>query len=63
MPIDQATQIITDGRGTHFDPDVVDAFVAIQHQFQAIAARFRDTDQDLAHKAAALAAAAPGVAP
>ncbi len=55
MPHAQAVKIVTEGRGSHFDPEVVDAFVAIQAQFQAIAQRFRDTDQDLAQKAAALA--------
>ncbi|MCX7055754.1 MAG: HD domain-containing protein, partial [Proteobacteria bacterium] len=29
-----ATQIILDGRGSHFDPDVVDAFVARQQDFR-----------------------------
>lgn len=42
MPIDQATQLITDGRGTHFDPDVVDAFLACHDQFVRIATQFQD---------------------
>ncbi|MDD2545243.1 MAG: two-component system response regulator [Burkholderiaceae bacterium] len=51
IPHPEAVQILCEGRGHHFDPDMVDAFVAIQDQFQAIAARFRDADQDLARKA------------
>jgi putative two-component system response regulator len=41
---EQARDIISAGRGTHFDPDVVDAFLALQDEFQAIAARFADPD-------------------
>jgi len=40
-----ATQIILDGRGSHFDPDVVDAFVARQQDFRDIAQRYCDPDQ------------------
>ncbi len=50
MPHDKAIQIIIDGKGKHFDPDLVDAFVALQDEFHAIAARFHDTDQDIAEK-------------
>jgi len=57
----QALEIILAGRAKHFDPDVVDAFVAIQDEFQAIAARFVDSDADLHHKAQALAVLAQGV--
>lgn len=38
----KARGIILEGRGTHFDPAVVDAFVAIEHEFQAIASEFGD---------------------
>lgn len=51
MPHAQAAAIIEKGRGSHFDPDVVDAFLAVQDQFQEIAARFADTDADLQQKA------------
>jgi HD-GYP domain-containing protein (c-di-GMP phosphodiesterase class II) len=33
---------MNDNRGTHFDPDVVDAFLAVHAQFREIAARFDD---------------------
>jgi putative two-component system response regulator len=32
-----ATRIITDGRGSHFDPDVVDAFLDLADTFEHIA--------------------------
>jgi putative two-component system response regulator len=54
MPHAQAVEIIRQGRGTHFDPDVCDAFLDCVEQFQTIAARFADTDQDMAAKRAAL---------
>lgn len=50
----EATGIITAGRGSHFDPDVVDAFLAIQAEFQAIASRYADSAQDLEREAARL---------
>ena len=51
MAHEKAVGIIVEGKGTHFDPDMVDAFLEIQHEFQAIAARYVDTDADLAEKA------------
>ena len=42
MPADEVEGIILQGRGKHFDPDVVDAFLDIQHEFVEIAERFRD---------------------
>ena len=50
MPHEQAVQIIQQGRGQHFDPDIADAFVALQVQFQSIAGRFSDSDEDIAQK-------------
>src|SRR4029453_10717555 len=55
MPHEQAVQILVEGKGTHFDPDVVDAFVAIGDDVQGIAATFRDSHEALAEKAASLA--------
>ena len=40
--IDETTRIINEGRGKHFDPDVVDAFQACLEQFADIARRFAD---------------------
>ncbi len=54
MPHAQAAHIIAQGKGTHFDPDMVDAFLDIQDEFQAIALRYADSDTDLGKKAAYL---------
>lgn len=51
FPHEKTVSIITEGRGRHFDPDVVDAFVRIQGQFRAIAERFMDTEEDVRAKA------------
>jgi putative two-component system response regulator len=39
---EQAHDTILAGRGSHFDPDIVDAFVAVEPQFREIAGRFVD---------------------
>jgi putative two-component system response regulator len=51
MTHEQAVQLIIEGRGKHFDPDITDAFLALQEDFIAIAAKFWDSDADLAKKA------------
>ena len=45
MPYEEARSIIVADRGKHFDPDVVDAFVATFDQFVRIAERYRDEGQ------------------
>jgi putative two-component system response regulator len=47
MSHEQASALISEGRGKHFDPDMVDAFLEIQEKFRAIAAEFADTEADL----------------
>ena len=42
LPYAQASAIIAAGRGSHFDPDVVDAFLAHGDEFVAIAERYLD---------------------
>ena len=42
MSHDEALKIISDGRGSHFDPDMVDAFLLIAEDFRAIERRFSD---------------------
>jgi putative two-component system response regulator len=42
MRHDQAVAIIIEGRGKHFDPDVVDAFAEITEEFRDIAGRYLD---------------------
>ncbi|MRR51426.1 MAG: two-component system response regulator [Rhodocyclaceae bacterium] len=44
MTLDVATEIIVAGRGVHFDPAVVDAFIACRHHFAEIAGRFADPE-------------------
>lgn len=44
--LEETTQIICDGRGRHFDPDVVDAFLACRDTFADIAARLADPDPE-----------------
>lgn len=39
---ERALEIIVEGRGSHFDPDVVDALLGIAEQFREIALRFHD---------------------
>jgi putative two-component system response regulator len=41
---EQAVEMIAEGRGKHFDPRIVDAFLAIADTFKAIAANYRDED-------------------
>ncbi len=50
MPHEAAVQIMSDGRGTHFDADMFDAFIEIQEEFRAIAQRFVDSDTDMDKK-------------
>ncbi len=59
FPHDKAVQIIREGRGTHFDPDVVDAFLAIEAACRTIAERYADSAADLQAKAGT-GAATPG---
>ncbi|MEI8169092.1 MAG: two-component system response regulator [Rhodoferax sp.] len=47
----KAAKIIIEGRGKHFDPDVVDAFLAQSAEFQFIASSIADTDEELQKKA------------
>jgi putative two-component system response regulator len=42
MPLQESRDIIAGLRGRHFDPDIVDAFLATFDEFQAIAERHRD---------------------
>lgn len=44
--IEKTTQMILEGRGKHFDPEVVDAFLARLDDFRVIAERFADVDED-----------------
>jgi putative two-component system response regulator len=50
MPHEKAVQIMVEGKGSHFDPDMIDAFVDLQDEFRAIAKRFADSDTDMEKK-------------
>jgi len=40
LPHEEAVHLMRAQRGTHFDPDVLDAFVAVSAEFGRIAVRF-----------------------
>jgi len=40
---EKAKRIIIEGRGTHFDPDIVDAFIAAEELFCGIAKQYGDS--------------------
>lgn len=44
MSHEEAAETIMAGRGTHFDPDIVDAFEEVSADFAAIARRYADRD-------------------
>ena len=47
MSHEKAMLIMVEGRGTHFDSDMIDALVDIQNKFREIAQRFTDSDADV----------------
>lgn len=47
FPHEKAVSIIVEGRGSHFDPDIVDAFLRTESRFRAIAEQFADTEEDV----------------
>jgi len=61
FPHETAIEMIAQERGAHFDPDVVDALLAIRDEFQDIARRYSDAeDGDNGLESPALEAAARG---
>lgn len=44
---DVAMQMVTEQRGQHFDPRIVDAFVRAEQEIRAIALRYADADADV----------------
>ena len=42
MSLEEATAIIADGRGKHFDPEVMDAFTVCRDRFADISSRYAD---------------------
>jgi len=47
FPHDKAVAILRAGRGTHFDPRIVDAFLGVADAFRAIAGRYADSEEDV----------------
>lgn len=45
MSPDEVLRIITEGRGKHFDPDVVDAFLALRDEFEQTALQYADPEE------------------
>lgn len=43
---EDSVNLMREGRGKHFDPDVFDAFLRVEPQFREIAARFSDDHED-----------------
>lgn len=43
---EQAVEIIVEGRGQHFDPDIIDAFKEIHQEFADIAKEFEDRNEE-----------------
>lgn len=50
MSFEAAVGVIFSERGEHFDPDVVDAFMELTVEFEDVATRFADSDQDMQSK-------------
>ena len=44
FPLDKAASIIVEGSGSHFDPELVEAFLARRHDFAAVAERYADEE-------------------
>ncbi len=42
MEHEEAVKIMKQGRGIHFDPDILDAFLALENEFIQIAKSFTD---------------------
>lgn len=49
FPHEKAMEIIKDGRGTHFDPRLVDALLAIEPRFIQIAEEFADGENEVSY--------------
>jgi putative two-component system response regulator len=46
MPYEKVVQTIVEGKGSHFDPDVVDAFLQLEAVFRNIALTFKDYEEE-----------------
>jgi len=46
----ESLKMMSEGSGKHFDPDIIDAFLEVAEEFQAINARYADSDEEIAHR-------------
>ncbi len=46
FPHEKAVAIIKEGKGTHFDPEMVDAFLELEDKFRQIALEFADFEEE-----------------
>ncbi|HAU28876.1 MAG TPA: two-component system response regulator [Rhodospirillaceae bacterium] len=51
-PHEDVIKILTEGRGTHFDPEILDVFLRIQQDFKKVAEQYTDPDTRLTPKEA-----------
>lgn len=51
IPHDKALEIMLEGKGRHFDPDMTDAFLECQDEFRQIGEKYADTEVDVLKKA------------
>lgn len=51
IPHDKALEIMLEGKGRHFDPDMTDAFLECQDEFRQIGEKYADTEADVLKKA------------
>ncbi len=49
-PHEDSVDIIREASGTHFDPDMVEAFLALADQFNKIAQKYADSEEDVQRK-------------
>ncbi|MBI4293932.1 MAG: two-component system response regulator [Betaproteobacteria bacterium] len=54
IPHEAAVEIIRQGRGSHFDPEMVDVFLAMDPVFYSIAQRYADSAEAVRHKVQAI---------
>lgn len=50
MSHEAAVKVIAGERGSHFDPNITDAFLEIQEEFKEISQKYADTDKDMQQK-------------
>ena len=49
-PHEESVDIIKEASGIHFDPDIVSAFLELADQFNDVAKKFADSEEDVAKK-------------